>query len=192
LDGPVLSVLAATTRPLSVREVARLSARGSFEGVRQALLRMTEHGLVVVEEVGNATVYTLNRSHVAAPAVELLVSLRAELIRRITDAVARWEVAPVHVSLFGSTARGDGDAASDVDLFLVRPRRVSADDPGWRAQTDLLAVQIHTWSGNHLGLAEVSETELQRVARTAAGRNIRNDGIAIAGKPIEKILRNAT
>lgn len=191
LDGPVLAVLAATTRALSVREVARLVARGSFEGVRKALLRLTEHGLVRVYEAGNATLYTLNRSHVAAPAVELLVDLRAELLRRITEAVAGWEVAPIHASVFGSAARGDGDTASDIDVFLVRPRRVAADDPVWRAQTDMLAEQIHAWSGNHLGLAEVSETELPRVARTAAGRNIRNDGIAIVGKPIEKILRTA-
>jgi len=191
LDGPVLAVLAATTRALSVREVARLVARGSFEGVRKALIRMTEHGLVLVDEAGNATLYTLNRSHVAAPAVELLAGLRTELLARITEAIAGWRVAPVHASVFGSAASGDGDTASDIDVFLVRPRRVSADDPAWRAQTDMLAEQIHAWSGNHLGLAEVSETELPRVARTAAARNIRNDGITIAGKPVEKVLRSA-
>ena len=191
LDGPVLVVLAGTTRALSVREVARLVARGSFEGVRKALIRMTEHGLVLVDEAGNATLYSLNRSHVAAPAVELLVDLRAEFLRRITEAVAGWVMATVHASVFGSVARGDGDTASDIDVFLVRPRRVPADDPAWRAQTDMLAELIHAWSGNHLGLAEVSETELPRVARTAAGRNIRNDGITIAGKPVEKILRTA-
>lgn len=191
LDGPVLAVLAATTKALSAREIARLVTRGSFEGVRRALLRMTEHGLVLVDEAGNATLYMLNRSHVAAPAVELLVGLRVEFLRRITEAIVGWELAPVHASVFGSAARGDGDTSSDIDVFLVRPRRVPADDAVWRAQTDQLAEQIHAWSGNHLGLAEVSETDLQRVARTAAGRNIRTEAIAIAGKPIEKILRGA-
>jgi predicted nucleotidyltransferase len=189
LDGPVLVVLAATTRALSAREVARLSPRGSFEGVRQSLLRMTEHGLVLVEEAGNSTLYRLNREHVAAPAVELLVALRAELIRRITHAVTEWGIPPVHASLFGSAARADGDTASDIDLFVVRPRRIAEDNAAWRKQTNTLAEQIHAWSGNHVGLAEISETELPRVARTAAGRNIRTDGIPIAGKPVEKVLR---
>ena len=188
LEGPVLAVLSATTRPLSVRDVARLTRRGSFEGTRKALHRLTEHGLVRVQEAGNATLYHLNRSHLAAPAVDVLVAMRGALLARITDAIAGWDTSPVHASVFGSAARGDGNTSSDIDLFLVRPKGVAESDPAWRAQADRLSEQILDWTGNHLGLSEVGQSDLPRVAKTAAGRNIRKDGITVTGQPVEKVL----
>lgn len=191
LEGPVLAVLSATNRPLSARDVARLTRRGSFEGTRQALRRLTEHGLVRVQEAGNATLYHLNRSHLAAAAVDVLVNMRSALLARVTDAVARWDVSPVHASVFGSAARGDGDTSSDIDLFLVRPKDVAESDPAWRTQINRLSEQVFGWTGNHVGLAEVGETELRRVARTATGRNIRKDGITVAGQTAAEVFESA-
>jgi predicted nucleotidyltransferase len=45
-------------------------------------------------------------------------------------------VRPVHVSVFGSTARSDGDAASDIDVLILNSHEVAADDETWRAQID--------------------------------------------------------
>jgi hypothetical protein len=36
---------------------------------------------------------------------------------------------PVHLSISGSAARDDGDTASDIEIFVVRPRDVADDDP---------------------------------------------------------------
>lgn len=191
LDGPVLMVLAATTRPLAAREVSRLVRRGSWGGVRQALLRLAEHGIVSVDEVGNVTLYALNRHHLAAPAVDVLARLHEELVHRLRDEIGGWSVPAVHASLFGSAARGDGDVTSDVDLFVVRGRRVEHDDPRWRSQLDRLAADVLAWTGNHAGIAEVGEGELARVRKSSAGRSIRVDGITLAGKPIEKLFGRA-
>lgn len=60
---------------------------------------------------------------------------------------------PRHASLFGSVARGDGSVESDVDLLVVCPPRISADDPTWRAQLDTLAVDVYEWTGNHASIA---------------------------------------
>ncbi len=68
LEGPVLDVLAHTTRPLTGHEIARLARRGSEHGVRLVLHRLVDHGLVSAQEVGAATLYVLNREHVAASA----------------------------------------------------------------------------------------------------------------------------
>ena len=65
------------------------------------------------------------------------------------------ELAPVHASVFGSAARGDGDAASDIDVFVVRPATVAEDDATWRGQLDSLADDITRWTGNHAGISEV-------------------------------------
>ena len=65
------------------------------------------------EAAGEYHLYTLNRQHLAAPAIELLADLRAEFQRRLRDEVAGWQVAPIHLSIFGSAARGAGDVADE-------------------------------------------------------------------------------
>src|SRR6266508_2965124 len=128
IDMEVLRVLQGTSRPLTGREVARLVRAGSQPAVNVALRRLAEEGVLRVEEAGNAYLYTFNREHLAAPALELLVDIRSELDRRLRAEIAEWKIAPAHVSIFGSAARGDGDTRSDIDLFVVRPARVSEDD----------------------------------------------------------------
>ncbi len=191
LDGPVLGVLAGTTRPMAARDVARLVQRGSWSGVRRTLHRLAAQGIVHVETVGNAQLYTLNRAHLAAPAVEMLTSLRARLVERLREAIAAWPVQPAHASLFGSAARGDGDADSDIDLFIVRPKRTAEDDAPWRQQLDDLAHDVFAWTGNHAGISEIGTSEVARAVRTPAGRAIRADGIDLAGTPLRQLGRAA-
>jgi predicted nucleotidyltransferase len=165
IDMEVLRVLRGTTRPLTGREVARLVRAGSQPAVNASLRRLSDEGLVGAEEAGNAYLYTLNREHLAAPAVQLLADIWPELLRRLREQIADWQVAPVHLSIFGSAARGDGDTASDIDLFVVRPGDVPDDDAGWRDQLDRLSDHVLAWTGNHAGLSEVSERDVRRLGR---------------------------
>lgn len=189
LDGPVLSALAGTSHPLSAREVSRLVRRGSWSGVRKTLHRLAEQGVVRGQEVGGARLYTLNRRHVAAPAVELLADLRGELVRRLSASVQSWAVPPRHASLFGSVARGDGSLESDVDLFVVRPARVGAENPTWRAQLESLATDVYDWTGNHASISEIGATEIPKAGRSATGKAIREEGILLMGTPARQLFK---
>jgi predicted nucleotidyltransferase len=190
LDSEVLTVLAGTTRPLTGREVARLTGRASHRGVAKVLGRLVEHGLVERREAGRALLFTLNREHLAAPAVEVLASMRPELLRRIRVLMSAWEIAAAHVSIFGSTARGDGDTQSDIDVFVVRPDAVSEDDPRWRRQLDDLAENIERWTGNRASIAEAAANEIGSLLEE--GRPIiaalRSDAISISGADISTLL----
>jgi predicted nucleotidyltransferase len=190
LDSEVLSVLAGTVRPLTGREVARLTGRSSHSGVLEVLNRLVEHGLVDRQEAGRALLYSLNREHLAAPAVDVLAGMRAELLNRIRHAIQAWEIVPVSVSLFGSTARGDGSTSSDVDLFVVRPRDVAEEDAAWQAQVDDLATQVERWTGNHAGIAEVGEAEIGQLRKEEPPivAELRSDAIALAGLDIPALL----
>jgi DNA-binding transcriptional ArsR family regulator len=191
LEGEVLSVLAGTTRPLTGRQIARLASHGSDRGLRLALNRLAEQGLVDTVEAPPAVLYSLNRDHIAAPIAIQLADLRSELFRRLRTAIGEWRVPPVHASVFGSTARGDGDASSDIDLLVVRPDSVDSEDRAWRDQLHQVAVAIERWTGNHASISEVGEEELRGLA--SAQRPIVDEleqaAITVAGPDARRLLR---
>jgi predicted nucleotidyltransferase len=190
LDPGVLTILAGTSRPLTGREIARLLGRPSHSGVIAALDRLVIQGLVEREEAGRAFLFTLNRDHLAAPAAELLADLRGELLRRIREAIEGWAVQPEHLSLFGSAARGDGDAGSDIDLFVVRAEAVDRQDALWREQLDLFARRVESWTGNPARIAEVGQSEiaLLRAESPPIVDELRADAITLAGPEASTLL----
>lgn len=168
LDGPVLRVLAGTSRPLTGREVHRLAQAGSQTGVLRVLHRLVEQGLVTVTEAGSSTLYAGNRDHLAWPAVETLAHLHARFWERVADLLNGWDPAPVVAGVFGSAARGDGSATSDIDVLLVRPTSLPSStedstDPRaaeWAAQVDRLRDALHTMTGNRVQIMEMSDREM--------------------------------
>jgi hypothetical protein len=189
IDIEVLVALAGTTRPLTGRRVAELVGH-SQRGVLTVLDRLVEHGLVLRTAAGRALMHELNRDHLAAPAVELLAGMRAELVGRLREAFADWKVAPVHASIFGSAARGDGNTRSDVDLFVVRPASVDEEAAVWRSQVDGLIADVHSWTGNHAAIIEQAEPDLKRLQRSKPPvlKNLRRDGIDLVGASLREVL----
>jgi predicted nucleotidyltransferase len=193
LDPGVLTVLAGTTRPLTGREIARLVGRASHSGVLAALDRLGDQGIVDREEAGRAFLFTLNREHLAAPAVELLANLREELLHRIRSAVNGWNVKAHHLSLFGSAARGDGDVDSDIDLFVVRFAAFDSQEPVWREQLDLLSWQVERWTGNPARVVEVEERDLARLRkeRPPVVDELLSDAVSLVGPEVSALLGRA-
>ena len=185
LDGPILAVLASAGRPLTVGEIAAQVPRGSEIGVRRAVARLVDQGIVTAIQMGRNLVHELNREHIAAPAAEALAGLRGELWKRIRDSLAGWTLKPVYASVFGSAARRDGGPESDIDLLLVHPnlpgdKRPPNREKGlwgllnevalgmvsqapsatseaqWHGQVDQLRVKVQRWTGNPLQVVDVS------------------------------------
>lgn len=186
LDGPVLAVLAAAGRPLTVGEVAKQAARGSEIGIRRSLSRLVDQGIVRATLVGRNRVHELNRDHLAAGVAEVLAGLRLELWRRLRKELSGWDPPALYACAFGSAARADGDEMSDIDVLLVhlpfagerRPRRsqdglltqlldvmavsavvkpgVAADPDRWEGQVDRLRGLVQRWTGNSLQVIDLS------------------------------------
>jgi hypothetical protein len=194
LEGEVLAVLAGTTKPLTGRHVARLARRGSDKGVRLALNRLAEQGIVDTLEAPPAVLYTLNRDHIAAAVALALVGLRGALLDRLRTTIGAWTVPATHASMFGSAARGDGDNNSDIDLFIVRPATVSPEEAAWRAQLDSLGRDVTRWTGNHVGISEVGEEELTALAanRPPVLADLERDAITLAGPDARRLFTVAT
>ena len=161
LDAPVIEALAATTKPVTGREVNRLAGVGSPRGVQLVLRRLVAQGLVLAEARDNAGYYLANREHLAWRALESLARLRLALRDRLSEEIATWALHPLHASMFGSAARGDGDSASDIDLLLIRPGSIETIER-WDQQLDRLREDVPKWTGNHcqafdIGLARLAE-----------------------------------
>jgi hypothetical protein len=190
LEGEVLQTLAGTTMAMTGRQIARLTGRSSHSGVLDTLHRLTDHGLVDRVELNRAFLFSLNREHLAYPGVIALTGMRAALFGGIQQELGIWQIAPTHVSLFGSTARGDGDTHSDIDLFVIRPAATPEQDPRWREQLDGLASKISRWTGNRAAILEVAEGELARLATDEPPvlAQLRSDSILLSGSDISTLL----
>jgi predicted nucleotidyltransferase len=199
LDGPVLAVLAAAGRPMTVGQVAEQAARGSEIGIRRSLARLVDQGIVRATLMGRNQVHELNRDHVAAEIAVLLAGLRHVLWNRFRADFKTWKVRPLYACVFGSAARMDGDEASDVDLLLVHPpfsgeKKVvrlpasltseisdalgdfapsSAKDDRcgreWEAQVDRLRDSVQRWTGNSLQVVDLSFYEWRHAAKSHQG-----------------------
>lgn len=184
VDADVLRALAGTSEAMTGRQVHRLVGRGSNRTVQLALDRLASEGLLDVREQGPSKLYTFNDEHLAADAVLALVSLRGRLVDRLRSELARWRPAPAHVSLFGSAARGgEGGTDSDIDLLIVRPDAIDAEDSRWRTQVEALVAALPRWTGNNAGISEVSEEELRQmlVEEPPILAELRSDAVALKG-----------
>jgi predicted transcriptional regulator len=189
LDGDVLRVLASSELGLTGREVATRSNRRSHSGVLKVLDRLSEQGLVKRVELNRTHLYSMNREHLAAPAVEILMGMRNSLIDRMRTLSSEWRVSATHLSLFGSAARGDGDVESDIDLFAVRVDSLADTDPLWRGQVEDLRTSAERWTGNSTSVIEVSDTRLAQLAAEGApvlGELLR-DGVLLAGRSLRTL-----
>ena len=185
LDGPILAALASAGRPLTVGEIAADVPRGSEIGVRKAVARLVDQGIVTATQMGRNLVHELNRDHVAAPAAIALAGLRTELWKRLRESLGGWALKPVHAAVFGSAARREGGPESDIDLLLVHPHlpgdkrppksdrgswgllsdiavgwppqvAMAANGADWHTQVDQLRAKVQRWTGNPLHVVDVS------------------------------------
>jgi hypothetical protein len=193
LEGEVLSVLGGTLKQLTGRQVARLARRGSDRGVRLALNRLAEQGIVETFDAPPAVLYSLNLDHIAAPIAIRLAHLRQQLLDLLKESASAWPTPATHLSIFGSAARADGDEQSEIDLFVVRPGTVDAEDAAWRGQLDALRESVRRWTGNHAGISEVGEAELRELAteRPPIVRDLERDAVTLIGKDVAQLLRAA-
>jgi predicted nucleotidyltransferase len=192
--GPILAVLVRAGVPLSGRQVAGLvEGKVSRSRVNDVLRELTAHGLVSEAIHPPAILYTLNRQHVTYEGLEVLVESRQRLLDRMRADIEHWAPAAFSVLLYGSMARGEGTAESDIDVLVIRPDAVSADDTKWRDQLEQFADRVQAWSGNACEILEFSQDEfgtaMTRGRRLA--RELRSDVICLGGE-IPEIPRSTT
>ncbi len=124
VQGRVLSVLAGTTLPLTIRKTARL-AGVSVNRAADVVIRLEDLGLIERWEAGPAAQIKLVRENEAARAVIALARLTGRVVERLREEAEAIEPPPASLVIFGSFATGGADEISDLDVLAVGPPGVT-------------------------------------------------------------------
>jgi predicted nucleotidyltransferase len=188
VQGRILGALARTDAELTMRTVARV-AGVSANRATTVLNQLIGLGIVERREAGTAALVRLVRDNEAARIVCELAELRARVLGRLAETAAAINPRPASIVLFGSFARGEARAGSDIDVLVVRPDNVPADHTGW---LDTLG----TWSdgaariaGNPVNLVVVARAELPQLSRRkrSVWAEIAREGVTLLGSDLKSL-----
>jgi predicted nucleotidyltransferase len=187
-EARVLMALLNVDKPLSGRAVARI-AELSQSTSQRTLIRLREVGLVATEAAPPALLYRLNRDHLAMPALSSLLRIDDELRVRAGEQIAGWRLPPLSALIYGSFARRALTADSDIDVLLVRPDAIQADDATWQEQVADLTDQVQRWTGRRASVIDMSleEAAAGMVDREPFLVQADKDGWLLAGQRLREL-----
>ncbi|MHB8247026.1 MAG: MarR family transcriptional regulator [Acidimicrobiales bacterium] len=189
VHGKVLGVLARNQTELSMRAVARL-ARVSPQQSSVVLGHLIDLGIVERRDVPPVALVRLSPDNLAAQTVAALAGLRQTVLDRLTDLAASITPAPASLVVFGSFARGQARAGSDLDVLAVRPAGLPHDDDGWTDSLGAWSDRARRTVGNPINLVEVSADELPELLSCPAPSlwsEIATEGVLLLGAPIDTV-----
>jgi predicted nucleotidyltransferase len=151
---------------------------------------LVELGVVERREVPPSSLFRLVPEHVAARFVLDLATSADRVLDEIGRGARELPVPPVSVVVFGSFARREAVADSDIDLVVVRPQNIDEDDEVWSSSIDQWRTRVRQLTGNAV---EVLELSTEDAAARLAGRSqlwteIRRDGRVVHGASLERLL----
>lgn len=189
VQGEILAVLAETTADLNLRTLARLAGVSVAQASR-VMPTLVELGLVDRHEVPPSSQFRLNRHSIAAQMVVDLARSRDITLERLRIAASSLSPSPISIIVFGSFARGEADAYSDLDVVILRPENVDEEDDAWTSSIEAWRTDTRALTGNRVEVLEVSEHEAH--TRFASDSSLWNDvareGIAVHGLTIDELL----
>ncbi|HEY5880531.1 MAG TPA: nucleotidyltransferase domain-containing protein [Nakamurella sp.] len=171
--GSVLAALLRTGTALTGRQLHRLVGdRHSLWTVQQALHDLTRLGLITTDMVGRAGIHRINERHYAIAPLRRLLSPLDALTEVARDAGGDDLQA---VILFGSIARGDARADSDIDLVVIAPAI-------WDRRAHLVD-EVRSRLGNDCDVLHFTSEEfaLRRAEGEPVIAEIDRDGVALIG-----------
>lgn len=188
VQGRVLGVLARTQTEMTIRTVAGL-ASASPQQASVVVAHLVDLGIVTRREAGSSALVGLERENEAARIVLALAQLQKSAMARLADAAQHIAPAPASLLVFGSFARGEATAASDLDVLAVRSSGVSADDSGWIDALGGWEVAARMIVGNPVNVMSVSIDDVPKLLRRRVGpwHAIAEEGIPLIGSPLSAL-----
>jgi predicted nucleotidyltransferase len=189
--GRLLAALARVDAELPVSTLARVAGVGRTRA-SGLVAELHQLGLVERRDIGRTTMVKLARDNAAGNLIDRLGHLRTLVIDRLRDLAAEIQPSPVVLAVYGSFARGEAGAESDIDILAVRPS--NADPDTWAGSLATFATHARLLTGNPVQIVEHDLDDLRRKAgsRARAGKTfwdaVRRDAIVLTGTGLDSIL----
>ena len=191
--GRLLATLSRVEAELPVSTLASIAGVGRTcaSGIIGELAAL---GIVERREIGRMVMVSLARHSAAGEVIDRLAHLGTEVMARLRSLAAELEPAPETLLVFGSFARGEADADSDLDVLAVRSP--SADPDKWATALSVFAEQAHELAGNRVQVLDYDLDDLRRKAgpKAKVGRDfwtaLRRDAIVLAGSQLDDLIDN--
>ena len=179
----ILRALAQAGRGLTGRETARAAGVAQRAGL-DGLGRLEDAGVVRRTPAGRAFLFELRRDNRLVregilPLLEAEAAIRSGVFERLKKAVEKHVIS---AWIFGSTARGEERAESDLDVLLLVERR--EDIEAARKRVSSVFEGLRKDFDVALSLLVITRTEFVRGYRAGKEfmRNVVKDGETIAGR----------
>ena len=189
----VLRVLASHGGSLAVADIAQ-RARLTLPSVRAALRRLLSLEVATGIGAGRSMVCGLRHDHPLVPVLVRLFAAEQEqadaILGAVRKAAAQLEPTPWAVWLYGSVARGEDHATSDIDVALVTPEADAV------AQADALreaVARTGVVSAERVSVVTMAPPDVRRAARTktAFWENLKRDAVVLLGEAPIAVLQRA-
>ncbi len=187
-EARVLTALLRVDAPLTGRAIARVAGL-TQPTAQRTLMRLRKAGLVIAAPSPPSLLYRPNSEHLAMPALLALLHLDDELRARMAKHVAGWHLPPASVVIFGSIARGEAMAGSDLDVLVVRRDTIEPDESVWQNQLSDLAERLRGWTGRRASTIDMSRHEVTDglAHREPFLVEVERDGHLIAGQALREL-----
>ncbi len=174
------SVLAAPEGEFTGREVARLA--GVSPARAMVALRILEaEGLCWQRRAGRASLWKVNRRHFLARSLAQVATLESDAMSTLIGLLQRQlrRAGAVEAHMFGSVARGDERATSDIDLVAVFPDEAARGR--WDGSLSAMQNKIQANFGNELQAIAYTAAAVRRGGPRRVLERARAEGRPIAG-----------
>jgi predicted nucleotidyltransferase len=184
----LLRALGPLDRPVSGREAARLA--GLSHRVITSLDELAALGVVIRREAAGQHLYTFNREHVLADAIQHVFAEEERRSGLILDRIrlVAAEAGALYAGVFGSAARKQDRPGSDLDVLMV----VEHEDAKERSRDAMIRMLevLHEEYGVRPSPVVLTLAEARRQAREDSSllRDVLRDGRCVHGRRLEDLL----
>jgi len=160
-------------------------------GASNALADLVDLRIVRAVGLGRSVPYTLNLEHSLAVPLMVLFQTEAERVDRIMaiirETAERMDPQPVSVWMYGSVARGEDTAASDIDLAVISNEQnaealASIIRDALEEEVTDPSLQISVISLTSSGISELDDRASE------VWNQIQEDAITLFGSPPEAVI----
>ncbi|MEK6649165.1 MAG: nucleotidyltransferase domain-containing protein [Actinomycetota bacterium] len=179
----VLDALLSSSEAMSGRQIAR-QTNLSPTTANGALAELENRGFVRSRPHGRANLWSLQGDNKLVQQIRMFARVQDEIAGEVVADALGSE--PISITLFGSTARGESGANSDVDLLIVSKDR--QQDLLFRRRAFVAEKALHQIIGRPVEVTVVRKDTLSSDKISGFVRAVMKDGRTLRGSSIEKLV----